>query len=204
MNKALTRQPVSPGIGVPIVPFMVVESALISLSANISWFFLIVAFAAWYIMKLMTQEDEAIFHLMRLKMRTLRIYVNRFYGTTVFSASQYDAVDIKEIANCMKLNQRLPLENLIPYSLHIDTHIVKTRENNDELATWEVIGVPFECEEDNDLAIINSQLNTMIRAWERKPVTFYTHRIRETFYDHLDTPSGNPFADEISKNTMKE
>lgn len=197
--KALTRQPVLPGIGVPIVPFVVVEGALISLSANISWFFLIVAFAAWYIMKLMTQEDEAIFHLMRLKMRTLGIYViNRFYGTTVFSASQYDAVDIKEIADCMKLNQRLPLENLIPYSSHIDTHIVKTREN-DELATWEVIGVPFECEDDNDLAIINSQLNTMIRAWEGKPVTFYTHRIRETFYDHLDTPSGNPFADEISK-----
>lgn len=39
----------------------------------------------------------------------------------------------------------------------------------------------------------------MIRAWEGKPVTFYTHRIREIFYDHLDTPSGNPFADEISK-----
>lgn len=133
--KALTRQPVLPGIGVPIVPFVVVEGALISLSANISWFFLIVAFAAWYIMKLMTKEDEAIFHLMRLKMRTLGIYlINRFYGTTVFSGSQYDAVDIKEIADCMKFNQRFPLEKLIPYSSHIDTHIVKTREN-DEMAT---------------------------------------------------------------------
>ncbi|MGL9751194.1 MAG: hypothetical protein ACR5LC_08185 [Symbiopectobacterium sp.] len=30
-------------------------------------------------------------------------------------------------------------------------------------------------------------------------MTFYTHRIRETFYDHLDTPSGNPVADENSK-----
>lgn len=90
--KALTRPAVLRGIGVPIVPFVVIEGPLISLSANSSWFFLIVAFAAWYIMKLMTKEDEVIFHLMRLKMRTLGIYViNRFYSTTVFSASQYDA-----------------------------------------------------------------------------------------------------------------
>lgn len=39
----------------------------------------------------------------------------------------------------------------------------------------------------------------MLRSWEGKPVTFYTHRIREEFYEHLDSPSGNDLADEISR-----
>lgn len=197
--KALTRQPVLPGIGVPLVPFVLVEGALIALSANVSWFFMVTTIAAWYIMKRKTQEDEAIFHLMGLKLKTLGVNtINRFYDATVFSASQYDAIDIKEITDCMKLNQRYPLEKIIPYSSHIDTQIVKTKDG-DELATWEIIGTPFECESQNDLAIINSQLNTMIRSWEGKPVTFYTHRPREEYYTHLDTPSDNAFANEVSR-----
>ncbi|WP_198145006.1 hypothetical protein, partial [Bacillus thuringiensis] len=79
------------------------------------------------------------------------------YDATVISAAQYDAVDMSEIINSMKLNERMPLEKIIPYSSHIDTQIVKTR-NTDEIATWEILGVPFECEKDDDLKIINNQL----------------------------------------------
>lgn len=196
--KALARQPVLRGIGVPLIPFVVVEGALITLSANVSWFCLILAIAAWFIMRRMTNEDESIFHLIWLKYQTRGVFkMNRHYDATVISAAQYDAVDMSEIINSMKLNERMPLEKIIPYSSHIDTQIVKTR-STDEIATWEILGVPFECEKDDDLKIINNQLNTMLRSWEGKPVTFYTHRIREEFYEHLDSPSGNDLADEIS------
>ena len=135
--KALARQPVLRGIGVPLIPFVVVEGALITLSANVSWFCLILAIAAWFIMRRMTNEDESIFHLIWLKYQTRGVFkMNRHYDATVISAAQYDAVDMSEIINSMKLNERMPLEKIIPYSSHIDTQIVKTR-NTDEIATWE-------------------------------------------------------------------
>ncbi|MQI85994.1 conjugal transfer protein, partial [Escherichia coli] len=79
--------------------------------------------------------------------------------------------------NFMKLKDQSSLEELIPYSSHITDNLIVTR-NHDLLATWQIDGAYFECVDEADLALLTDQLNTLIRSFDGKPVTFYTHRIR--------------------------
>ncbi|WP_220384161.1 hypothetical protein, partial [Klebsiella pneumoniae] len=63
------------------------------------------------------------------------------------------------------------------YSSHITENLVVTK-NHDLIATWQIDGAYFECVDEADLTLLTDQLNTLIRSFDGKPVTFYDHRIR--------------------------
>ncbi len=102
---------------------------------------------------------------------------NKRFNAVHYAGSSYDAVDISKVDNFMKLKDQSSLEELIPYSSHITDNLIVTR-NHDLLATWQIDGAYFECVDEADLALLTDQLNTLIRSFDGKPVTFYTHRIR--------------------------
>ncbi|EKN4845720.1 conjugal transfer protein, partial [Yersinia enterocolitica] len=62
---------------------------------------------------------------------------------------------------------------------------------------WQIDGAYFECVDDEDLTILTDQLNTLIRSFEGKAITFYTHRIRVKKEIHTSFNSKIPFVNKV-------
>jgi type IV secretion system protein VirB4 len=195
LYKAMTRPAMF--LGVPATPMLATLGGIFLVSVYVSKLLLLLAPIAWLLLKAAASQDEHIFSLWGLKLRTRgNPKANRHYEANAISASHYDPVNIEEFLDTMKLSDRAPLENIIPYSSHVDTSTVKTKEG-DYITTWQVMGSQFECESHRDLAFIDEQLATLIRGFSNKPVTFYVHSVRESFFDGFGATSSNPFADEV-------
>jgi type IV secretion system protein VirB4 len=182
-----------------MVPLVVVTGIVILLAMYTTKYALLLLPPLWVLMNLMARRDAHIFNLALLKLKTKgNAACNNYYGATAFLASDYDAIDITELNNSMKLNERVTLTGYIPYSSHIADYVIKTK-NNDLISTWEIGGSQFECSSDTTCEILTSQINNLIKSFEGQPVTFYVHNIRESFKDSFQVKSGNQFADRISE-----
>ncbi len=70
--------------------------------------------------------------------------------------------------------------NFIPFSTHVDTHVVKTREG-DYLITWLLSGFPFVGREDWELEHRHKTFNNLLqslRAPDFENVAFWAHDVR--------------------------
>jgi len=196
LNKALTRPAMLWGI--PMVPLVMVSGGVILLAMYTTKFLLLSLPVIWFAMNRMARKDAHIFSLMQLKLRTRgNPPCNKHYGATAYLANEYDAVDVSEFINDMRLNQRVTLSRHIPYSSHIHENVIKTR-GSDLIATWEIGGTSFECDSEDNLEILTTQFNNLIKTFEGQPVTFYVHNIREEFFDRFDGHSDNEFANKVS------
>ncbi|WP_226100890.1 VirB3 family type IV secretion system protein [Dickeya oryzae] len=195
LNKALTRPAAI--MGIPLVPFVLVSGAIVLLSVYVSHYLALLLIPAWLEMRAKARADIHYFGLLWLAFKTRgRFATNRHFGATAMLANQYDAIDISEFTDKMKLNARITLDKYIPYSSHLHPHVIRNR-HGDFVATWELGGTLFECEDEHHLTLMTSHLNNLIRSYEGLPVTFYIHRIRETYQDAFEATSGIPFSDEI-------
>ena len=61
----------------------------------------------------------------------------------------------------MKLNERITLDKYIPYSSHIHPYVIRNR-HRDLVATWELGGTVFECEDEHHLTLMATHLNNFI------------------------------------------
>lgn len=186
-------------LNVPVVPLTVVVGLLFLAGMYFSKLVWIAIPIAIFIMQKIAKQDDHIFNLYFLKLKLLgNAKCNRFFGARAFLSSSYQAVNIDEFISAMKLNERVPLEKYIPFSSHIDKHIVKTK-NSDYIATFQVMGINFEAVSDHTLEVIDAQFATLLRSLSGLPVSFYNHSIRESFHDAFTTESHNKHADIISK-----
>jgi len=195
--KGLTRPVLIRGLGVPLYPFlaMCLLSVLLGVWIHDAMYFLILP--GWYAIRRVTQIDERFFELLYL--RTLvkgHPLSNKRFNAVHYAGSRYDEVDISKVDNFMKLKDQSSLEELIPYSSHITDDLIGTKQR-DLLATWQIDGAYFECVDDEDLTILTDQLNTLIRSFEGKAITFYTHRIRVRKYIHTSFVSKIPFVNRV-------
>lgn len=141
-------------------------------------------------MRNMTVRDEHAFTLMWVGWKALgkkskltsRHVANRFFGARAISHTHYDNIDIRDFLANMKLNQRQPIEEFIPYSTHIHPHICKTRRT-DYVATWELSGEAFQCQTIDVLEMLSQQFNKALVSFSGESVTFYVHTIREKYTD---------------------
>ncbi|MCI4005119.1 VirB3 family type IV secretion system protein, partial [Dickeya dianthicola] len=196
LNKALTRPAAI--MGIPLVPFVLVSGAIVLLSVYVSHYLALLLIPAGLEMRAKARADIHYFGLLWLAFKTRgRFATNRHFGATAMLANQYDAVDISEFTDKMKLNARITLDKYIPYSSHLHPHVIRNR-HGDFVATWELGGTLFECEDEHHLTLMTSHLNNLIRSCEGLPVTFYIHRIRETYQDAFEATSGIPFSDEVA------
>ncbi|EJJ8281102.1 VirB3 family type IV secretion system protein [Salmonella enterica] len=195
--KGMTRPATIRGLGVPVTPFIISMAVLFiggHYVSKVCFFLMPVAYIA---IKMLFNYDEHIFSSLWLKYKTRgKMKMNRYYGATHFSGGNYDETDIKRLEKAMKLNQQAPITEIIPYSSHV-TEIIMFTKRDDFTATWHIGGNYFECEPLQKLKILTDQLNTLIRSFEGKNITFYTHRIRnKNKADNVFT-SDNPMANEF-------
>jgi type IV secretion system protein VirB4 len=196
LNKALTRPAAIAGI--PLVPFVMVSGSIVLLSVYLSYYLVLLLIPAWLEMKAKARTDIHYFGLLWLAFKTRgRFATNQHFGANAILANRYDAVDISEFIQKMKLNERITLDKYIPYSSHIHPHVIRNR-HSDLVATWELGGTVFDCEDEHHLTLMATHLNNVIRSYEGLPVTFYIHRIREKYQDAFEANSGIPFSDEVT------
>ncbi|MCW2474525.1 MULTISPECIES: VirB3 family type IV secretion system protein [unclassified Symbiopectobacterium] len=197
LNKALTRPATI--MGIPLVPFVIVSGFILLLSVYISYSLALLLLPVWVEMKVKARADVHYFGLLWLAFKTRgRFATNKRFGVNALLAGQYDAVDISEFMQTMKLNQCITLDNYLPYSTHVHPQVIRNR-CGDFVATWEVDGTLFEGENEHHLTLMATHLNNVIRAYEGLPVTFYVHRIREKYHDAFAANSGIPFSDEVTE-----
>ncbi|EMW3391971.1 VirB3 family type IV secretion system protein [Salmonella enterica] len=205
LNKALTRPANISGI--PLVPLVIVLGSITLLATYTTWWLLLLIIPAIIEMKNKARKDIHYFGLMFLELKTRgRRASKKHYGTNVITAAQYDNIDVTEFNEKMRLNECINISRYIPYSSHIHECVVKNR-HSDLVSTWEIGGTIFECEDDEHLTYLTTQLNNMVRTFEGQPITFYIHRIRESFTETFDANSGIEFSDEVAQlyyNTVQD
>lgn len=185
--------------GVPVILFFIVVAFLFLMGLYTTKFWWLLIPIAVYALGLPTKKDEYYYNLLYLKLRAgLDKVAARYFKSPSILANQYDAVDVKEFINQMKLNNRTPFEKIIPYSSHVTDYIVKAKDG-DLIATWQVLGDTFEFESAEMLIMSSEVIDTLVKSFAGYPVTFYLHNARESFYDSLDSDSGNAFADTVSR-----
>ncbi|HFF9832987.1 VirB3 family type IV secretion system protein [Serratia marcescens] len=185
--------------GVPMVPLLGVTGVtiIIAIWTSIALLFLIPV--EFLVMRAITKNEPMRFNLIAVWLRVRgHPIANRLFGATVIMPIEHDDVDIKEFLDAMKLNQCATIKKYIPYSSHVHQYIVRSPKS-DLYCTWELLGTPFDCESDANLAINTNQLHGLFRSFEGRPVTFYIHNDRNTFTDSLHRDTGNPYADTISR-----
>ena len=80
--------------------------------------------------------------------------------------------------------------NFVPFSTHVDTHVVKTREG-DYLITWMLSGFPFVGREDWELEHRHKAFNSLLqslRAPDFENLAFWAHDIRRRIRQQLRAP----------------
>ncbi|MEX9225588.1 VirB3 family type IV secretion system protein [Providencia rettgeri] len=197
--KGLTRPALIRGLGVPLYPFLImcVFCVLLGVWIHDAFYFLIIV--GVFVIKKIMKIDERYFELMYLRYLVMGNPIsNQKYQAVHVGGNDYDRVDLSDVENFMKLSDQASLEKLIPYSSHITDDLVLS-QHRDLIATFELSGGYFECVSENDLAMMVDQLNTLVRSYEGKPVTFYTHRIRNKKSVSTEFDSPVPFANRVMK-----
>ncbi|WP_210532025.1 VirB3 family type IV secretion system protein [Pantoea ananatis] len=184
---------------VPMIPLIVTFGFIIIVSIWTSYALLLLLPVDFFILKRLAKWDIHFFSILASHFRTRGNPVaNRYYDAKAISSVPYEPVDITEFVDSMKLNQQTNIEKHIPYSSHVGNYIVRGKDGS-LFSTWEVIGSAFDCESEDAIEAVTSQLNQLYRSFEGQPVTFYRHNVRSEFHDSLHRDSGNQFADTISK-----
>ncbi|APG53528.1 TPA: VirB3 family type IV secretion system protein [Klebsiella aerogenes] len=195
--KGLTRPALIRGLGVPLYPFLFMIMVVVVIAANTSDYMYFLIPVGWFLIKKMTEIDDRVFDLLYLRYRVSGHPVsNQKYDAVHYSGNTYDKVDISKLEKMMKLNHQTPIEDMIPFSTHITDKLVCTRKQ-DLIATWEIDGAYFECQAEDELDRLTDRLNTLIRSFEDKAVTFYTHRIRTKSKIEKNFRSLVPFANRV-------
>lgn len=195
--KAMTRPAMIKGLGVPVTQFVITMMVLFFAGYKIHKMFYFLMPVAWYAMRELVRWDEHIFSQLYLKYKTRgRFALNRYFHATHFSGSDYDAVNIKRLEESMRLDKQAPIKDIVPYSSHVAENIIMTKRD-DFVATWEIEGVFFDCEDERKIAVMADELNTLIRGFEGKNIVFYTHRIRNKIRNKYSFVSKVPVANTI-------
>ncbi|HEF3570032.1 TPA: VirB3 family type IV secretion system protein, partial [Campylobacter upsaliensis] len=172
--KGLTRPPMI--FGVPMTPLVIAMGGILLLAFYSQNIFLIAfAIPVFFIMKAMTKRDDFIFRLMFLKMRFFSNPASKnYYKVKTYSTNSYR--QMPKNSNFPKisvfgLNAEPSFEKLIPFSSLISDSVVITKDYF-LMTTWEVGGISFEAEEDDELDMKNDLLNMLFKSFANEPVSF--------------------------------
>ncbi|ECL0254328.1 type IV secretion system protein VirB4, partial [Campylobacter coli] len=172
--KGLTRPPMI--FGVPMTPFVIAMGSIILVAFYSQNIFLVgFSIPVFFIMKAMTKKDDFIFRLMFLKMRFFSNPASKnYYKAKTYSTNSYRQMppnsNFPKIS-VFGLNAEPNFEKLIPFSSLINDSVVITKDYL-LMTTWEIGGISFEAEDDDELDIKNDLLNMLFKSFANEPISF--------------------------------
>lgn len=199
--KGLTRPAMF--FGVPITPLFVSVAVIFLFSFYTQNFLFILAFFPIYmVMKAMTKKDDFIFKLYFLKLKFFTNPANKkVHGAKTYNAQKYTPPPKNSNPpklSVLGLNSDPDFEKLVPYRTLLNDYTV-ANQNYDLMATYELDGIPFECENTDDLDGKNDMLNMLFKSFASDPVTFYFHNARVNIDDKFQNKFKNIFLDDVDE-----
>lgn len=208
--KAMTRPAMV--MGVPLAPLFIAISLCILFGTYTKIYYALVFIPIYLVLRLLTKMDEQIFQLIGLKRFLLpkkmraskfkKFFKGNFYTYQNHSKSMVNLPKNrkKEIA-MLDLDKAITLEEIIPYSSHIEESIIFTKDGN-FISTWEIEGISYETRDDADLDRFRNNLASMIRLFEQENVAFYVHNLRLPSDLNFSPEFNNQFAHEITQSYL--
>nr|MBP3724192.1 type IV secretion system protein VirB4 [Campylobacter sp.] len=140
-------------------------------------------------MKEISKKDDFIFRLLFLKAKFMTRPVSKKYYSNqkTYITSQYDKVNPNFNSpkiSILALDKVPNLSKMLPYDALVDDIVIT--KNYDLLATWEIVGVPFEVENDEILNHQKNMINMLLRQFDNKNVAFYCHSVRHSMTDKFE------------------
>lgn len=203
--KGLTRPAMI--FGVPIAPFVISIGSVLLICFYTQYIFLsIFCLPVYLVLKEMTKKDSFIFRLVFLKMRFFTNPISKkFHKGQAYSAQSYGSFSNNTLKNVefpklsvANLNAEPNFEKLIPFSTIIADGVVLTKEHL-LVSTFEIDGISFECESDDELDAKNDLLNMFCKAFATEPVSFYFHNARHKASKKLTSNFDNDYLREIDE-----
>lgn len=203
--KALTR----PALfwGIPIVPFLSVCLIFILLSIWIGVFYtkgislLLLLPVILFYMRHLCKTDGYMFRLIYLNfMCRTPAASKKFFKCNAYFAEDYrkpDSNNKREKIMDIDIFNMATYSKYIPYSTMIEDGMVMTRDGL-ILCTVSISGVPFLTVDYEELKTEETYLNTIIRSYAGKPISFYVHSVRSDAKDQLKSDfRGNEYLTTI-------
>ncbi|MFA5428459.1 MAG: VirB3 family type IV secretion system protein [Sulfurimonas sp.] len=197
--KAMTRPAMV--FGIPVVPFVSVSLFILIIAIWTNILFAFILIPILFIMRLLARQDDFIFRLLFLKFYNFTPFHNKkYYGTKTYHNTEYRVMP-KQInlpkLSIMALSQNPSLTKFLPFSSLIDDDIVIT-QNYNLLTTFEIEGIPFELEDDDELDFKKHTLNMLFKTFASEPVAFYVHEIRSDYTDKLEANFNSSYLKDIN------
>ncbi|MCG9706499.1 VirB4 family type IV secretion/conjugal transfer ATPase [Photobacterium damselae] len=86
----------------------------------------------------------------------------------------------------------------IPYSSHIDTFTLKTKDNA-LVRVFELSGISFETKGDDDITRLHNSLNELLKSFSDSSLGIWTHIIRATTDTTIDGEFDHHYAKELNQ-----
>lgn len=208
--KAMTRPAMV--MGVPLAPLFIAISLCILFGTYTKIYYALIFIPVYLVLRILTKMDEQIFQLIGLRrfLFSKRMKAGKFkhFFKGTFYTYQNHSKSMatlpknrkKEIA-MLDLEKAITLEEIIPYSSHINESVIFTKDGS-FVSTWEVEGISYETRDDEDLDRFRNNLASMIRLFEQENIAFYVHNLRLPSELEFAPEFNNDFAHEITQNYL--
>ena len=180
LYKALTRPALI--LGLPLQLIIFIAWLTVMLCMFISYFFVGLGIFLFITCVALNKKDEMFFSILGKKLlvssgTTSLSQSKKLYGNNIdyVTSSSYRAI---KVDNNINLKHFSTIEKNIPYSSHIDNHII-INKNGDLVATWEVKGISFETKGDDELDIRKNELDNFIRSFSNENIAIYVNVIKK-------------------------
>jgi len=196
--KGLTRPALL--LGVPMIP-LVMSSMVIVLIGNFTTYaFAILVLPNYFILRLLSANDEYIFNLFFLKLKTLTPNsLNKFFGTKTYISSEYRKMSKSfPLLSILGLDKVPCISKYLPYSSLISDSVVITHDYV-LMSTWKIEGIPFKTEDLDFIEYNKNSLNSIFKSFANENVSFYFHNTRRDINVSINAKFTNKFAQEINE-----
>jgi len=205
LYKALTRPPLV--IGLPLQLIILIVWLTIMLCMFISYYLIGLGVFVFILCVMLNKKDEMFFSILSKKISVSSGHASKAQSEKLFgqgvdymTSSSYRKI---KLDNNINLNHFAKIEKHLPYSSHVDRHII-INKNGDLVSTWEIKGISFEAKDDNELDIKKHELDNFIRSFSNKNIAIYVNVIKKDIEVQIGGDfSSSWFAEENNNKYLK-
>ncbi|WP_337913644.1 VirB4 family type IV secretion/conjugal transfer ATPase [Vibrio cholerae] len=96
------------------------------------------------------------------------------------------------------MNKSSPLANFIPYSSHVSSHTLITKDDA-LICIFKLGGISFETKDNDDLTRAHQRLNRLYKGLSESNVSLWTHCVRRKIHHYIDGTFDDTFSQQFDK-----
>ncbi len=94
---------------------------------------------------------------------------------------------------------QVPGSEYVPLGVHVAPDVIKLKRSGDFIASWRLAGIPFETEDEAEIAAAKEGLTNFLRSLGGGQFAIWSHKIRRAVRERLDARYDNAFAARLNE-----